>query len=919
LAQVSGTTLVVSLSKGDTATHSVRLQQNAAHPTTQTDVLDFAKKVGTFNDSTFSQITVTLGPGNATVDLGNVALPTNGISIDEGAGTNTLIGPAGGAAWAITGADAGTIGSLIRFRDVEKLVGSGAGNSLTGLNTDSTWTLTGANAGSVDGMLFTDFTNLVGGTANDTFVFQPAGSVSGTIIGGGGTDTLNYSAYSTVVKVDLRKQSATAPDGFSGTATATAGFSEIDNLVGSDAVNTLTGSNLATVWSLTGTNRGSLTASGKTLNYTLDFQGFANLAGGSGQNSFKFIGDALVTGWIDAGSGSNNTLDYSAANYPTTSALAYSNFAATTGLALNGASRTKTADGTVLRMVNTNEDESNSAFSTQMVSATSFSTTFQFRMTNPGGIADPTGHVGADGLVFVLQNGSPANSGTGGTGGSLGLDGRFPDSVGIAFDTWQNTGNADSSSNELGIDLNGSVDHDSNNGATKDVSPNFDNGKLWQVWVTYDGTTLAIYASDTGTQPSKPTLSEKLNLAQIIGSPFAFAGFTAATGEGWEDIDVLNWQFNRLLSTPLPDNPGVLVDFATVTAPAHDATGIGAGFSDIQNVIGSAGSNDLRADGAWQITAADAGTIYKTDTFHGFQNLEGTAKASTFTFSANASLDGTLFTGNGNGKVILAPGVTIADSVQGGTGNNTLVGSNANNTWTLTGANAGTVDGIAFSKMANLVGGSATDTFAFQAGGSVSGSIDGGGGGDWLDYSAYNAAVTVNLATGSATGVDGAANGAISHIQDVLGSSVGNKLTGNAQGNILVGGAGADTITGGSGRSLLIGSGGNDTITGGPDQDIVIGGSVTFVGNQGATLMGILAEWQRTDETFAQRVANIRAGVGPKHAYQLVWGTTVLDDGASNILRGNPAGKEGARDWFFANLASGHDTILDLTASDIVN
>ncbi len=951
-AQISGTTLVVALSAGDTVAHGVRLQQNAAHPTTQTDVLDAGKMVGTFNNSSFTLLTVTLGPGNATLDLGNVTVPKKGIAIDEGTGNNTLLGPAAGAAWAITSANAGTIGSLISFRNVRNLVGGGAANTLTGPDTDltwtltatnagtvngmtfagftslaggtgkntlvgpnadRTWTLTGANAGTVNGISFTKFANLAGGTGADTFVFKPAGKVSGTLTGGGGTDTLDYSAFADNVDVDLRKQTATAADGFAGTATTVGGFSQINTLVGSDAANKLTGPNLVTVWSLTGTDRGSLNSSGDTLSYSLAYRGFGYLVGGSNQNTFKFIGNGLVSGSINGGSGGNSTLDYSAANYATTSVINDASFASAPGLDLNGAVLTRTSDGTVLRLVDTNTNgyEKHSAFHSQMVSTSAFSSTFQFRMTNPGGIVDPTGHVGADGLVFVLQNGSPVNP-TGGYGGSLGYDNGYPDSVGIAFDTWQNREYGDTSSNELGIDLNGSVNH-AGNGATKDVTPDFDNGKLWQAWVNYDGTTLSLYVSATGTKPSSPTLTQTLDLPRVIGSPFAFPGFTAATGAGWENIDVLNWQFAS--PTPLPANPGVLVDLATVTYPARNATGIGAGFSNIQHVLGSAGANYLRDDGSWQIAGADAGTVAPGVTFAAFQNLEGTARSSTFNFGTGASLGGTLFTGNGTATVNLAPGVRVGGSLQGGTGKTTLAGPDTDSTWTLTGANAGTVNGVAFTKFANLLGGTGADTFVFKPAGSVSGGIDGGaGGGDWLDYSGYGAAVTVNLAAGSATGVAKAATDGVARIHNVLGSSLGNTLTGDGRADILVGGAGADVITGGGGRNLLIGGAGSDRVTGGIDGDIVIGGSVNFGTATQAALQAVLAEWLRTDENYATRVANLRAGVGPKNAYQLVWGKTVLGDGGGNTLRGGDAS-----DWFFADLTAGRDIIQDLKKGEFVN
>ena len=48
--------------------------------------------------------------------------------------------------------------------------------------------------------------------------------------------------------------------------------------------------------------------------------------------------------------------------------------------------------------------------------------------------------------------------------------------------------------------------------------------------------------------------------------------------------------------------------------------------------------------------------------------------------------------------------------------------------------------------------------------------------------------------------------------------------------------------------------------------------------------------------------------------------TTVLDDGGANALTGDvPSPNAGARDWFWANLAAGHDTISDKAANELVN
>jgi hypothetical protein len=199
--------------------------------------------------------------------------------------------------------------------------------------------------------------------------------------------------------------------------------------------------------------------------------------------------------------------------------------------------------------------------------------------------------------------------------------------------------------------------------------------------------------------------------------------------------------------------------------------------------------------------------------------------------------------------------------------------------------------------MANLTGGTAMDTFVFSPGGMITGKINGGGGGDWLDYSAFTTAVTVNLSTGTATDV----GGGIANIQNTRGGQGASKLTGNFQGNILIGGAGTNTITGGSGRSLLIAGTGKAKVVGKSGADILIGGSTSYNSSSLANDMAldsILAEWQ-SGASYATRISTIKSGVGPGSADTLVWGSTVHSNGKANTLTGG-GGKKG-QNWFFAS------------------
>jgi FG-GAP-like repeat len=268
--------------------------------------------------------------------------------------------------------------------------------------------------------------------------------------------------------------------------------------------------------------------------------------------------------------------------------------------------------------------------------------------------------------------------------------------------------------------------------------------------------------------------------------------------------------------------------------------------------------------------------------------------------------------GSGNHTFILDATQASGTSVTGGSGIDTLVGANVANTWALTGINAGNVDGIHFRAIANLRGGTGLDVFRFSRAGALA-SIDGGGApanqGDWLDYSSFRTPVTVNLAKGTATNVTGRA-GSVSNIQNVRGGNARNTLTGNAQGNILVGGSGADVLVGGSGRSVLIGGGGSDAISGGSGDDILIGGTTNF-DTRDAALLSILLEWQRTDRTYLERIADLSNGGGLNRGNKLIFGKTVHDDGGSDVLTGGLG-----LDWFFKGR---RDRITDQQPGEQVN
>jgi len=137
----------------------------------------------------------------------------------------------------------------------------------------------------------------------------------------------------------------------------------------------------------------------------------------------------------------------------------------------------------------------------------------------------------------------------------------------------------------------------------------------------------------------------------------------------------------------------------------------------------------------------------------------------------------------------------------GGSGNDKLTGPDSDNTWEITGSDAGTLnDHLIFADIENLVGGSRNNNFLFEDGASISGTIDGAVGGiNTIDYSACTMDVNVDLSEGTATGTGGIAN-----IRNVIGGSGNDSLIGDDFDNELTGGAGLNILAGGSGNDLYM-------------------------------------------------------------------------------------------------------------------
>ncbi|RMG78267.1 MAG: hypothetical protein D6712_21755, partial [Chloroflexi bacterium] len=191
------------------------------------------------------------------------------------------------------------------FTNIDTIVGSANNDTIIGPNANTTWDLTGADAGTVNGIDYSGFENISGGNADDIFDFADGATVSGTIDGGAGVDTLDFADYTTARDVTLTAVGTI--DGFQGTEVAVGAFDNVDNLIGTPLVDSLTGMDAEAFWNFATNMTYSVTGSANTLTST----SFETLTGNSQADNFIFADGATFNGTLN-GAGGVDLLNYSA-------------------------------------------------------------------------------------------------------------------------------------------------------------------------------------------------------------------------------------------------------------------------------------------------------------------------------------------------------------------------------------------------------------------------------------------------------------------------------------------------------------------------------------------------------------------------------------------------------------------------------
>jgi hypothetical protein len=176
-----------------------------------------------------------------------------------------------------------------------------------------------------------------------------------------------------------------------------------------------------------------------------------------------------------------------------------------------------------------------------------FETSFQFQLTGQGGLGR-----GADGFAFVIQNSGPdALAGRGSAGGFAVGDGKanprtmgIPFSIAVFFDTFQNNENHDPSDNYISIVTSGRPKQlhwpPPRLAFTKHLRFNLKDRAVHEVHIVYKPPVLSV-SVDNSERPELFSVIDSSIVVDREGS--AWVGFTASTGAGFENHEILNWKF----------------------------------------------------------------------------------------------------------------------------------------------------------------------------------------------------------------------------------------------------------------------------------------------------------------------------------------------------------------------------------------
>jgi hypothetical protein len=178
------------------------------------------------------------------------------------------------------------------------------------------------------------------------------------------------------------------------------------------------------------------------------------------------------------------------------------------------------SNDTRLQLTDGGLQEAGSVFWNTPINIQAFTTTFEFQLSSALG----------NGFTFTVQNGAPTALGTNGAG--LGYQG-IGKSVAVTFNFYN--------SNSTGVSTDGAAP----TLPGVDLTPSgimLASSDGIEAQISYDGTTLTLNLHDLVTDKVF-TMSQAINIPQIVGGNTAYVGFTGGSGQKSSSQKLLTWTY----------------------------------------------------------------------------------------------------------------------------------------------------------------------------------------------------------------------------------------------------------------------------------------------------------------------------------------------------------------------------------------
>ncbi len=803
------------------------------------------------------------------------------IALDGGAGEDSLTVDTSGNTWAFSTDEDGTVshsGVLRGFTDFETQ-GSAVGSSDTfdysGYAGPVTFNLnTSTGVGVVIGNLG-DTSTLIGldGTSNEWLISLVAGSDGindGSVTPDGGATVIfrDFNVLTGGNEIDTF------------TITDTGAFEGVIN--GGLGTNTLTGSNIANTWLIDNDNAGNLKYLAYATNFTTTFTDIADVVGGSAVDEFT-VSASLNS--LSAG-GDDDVINLDNINRVT--------------LAIDGGN---------------GDDTVNISYTGQTVNLATDITRIEY-LKGTGSNTLQSGHT--NNIWEVTSN----NIGTFSDNVTLVNFTNFDQLIGgSGVDTVTLSANIDSLNTGAGDDvihldvlsrvsnsLDGGLNNDTLNISIGNQTIELGNG--FTGIEVLNGTGSNILQANNSNNTWNITGNNQGTVDDTVNE-ITFNNFSTLIGGNLSDSFTLS---DISLISGLIDG-GVGTDTVYLTT-ADQTVVLETDITRIENLNATAGSNTLQAsnvDNIWSITSDDNGIVAGT-TFSNFSDLVGGSADDSFTLATINDISGVIDGGDGantvtltsaNQHIILDADIKQIDTLIAALGSNTLQAADVANTWVISDDNEGSVAGVSFSNISDLVGGSAVDSFTLSTMAQVSGVINGGGASDSLTLTTANETITLSSDITQLENLNATTATLIAHDEANtwdIDANDGGTIT-NTQGTVtfkgfanITGGSDVDTFTisGASGElsGLMSGAGGNDSlvISSIKDQIIELGSDVTSNLNVDQ-IESITANRDSLNTLLADNVENVWLVDGNETGSITYSGITTLFSNFEHLIGGSDVDK----------------------------